>query len=89
MLEIIVMAEEKNKLIPFSEELETVVQEDADRCRRSFVRQVEAVLMAHYGIGDVEVNKPTLEILGEILPQGEKKIKVLPNAVQAGRKKAS
>jgi hypothetical protein len=59
----------KNKLIPFSKKLEKAIQEDADRCRRPFVRQVEAVLLTYYGLEDVELNKSKLEMLGELIPE--------------------
>ncbi len=76
---------EKNKLIPFSEELEAAIEADAARCRRPFVRQVEAVLLTYYGLEDVGLNNDRLEILGKadtrtklerpLLEIGEKKEK--------------
>ena len=75
---------EKNKLIPFSEELEAIIEADAARCRRPFVRQVEAVLLTYYGLEDVGLNNDRLEILGAdtqtelerpLLEVGEKKAK--------------
>jgi hypothetical protein len=66
------MAEEKPKLIPFSKELKEAIEADAKRCRRSFVRQVEAVLMTYYGLENVEVDRERLIMLGEIVRNGEK-----------------
>ena len=60
------MAKEKNKLIPFTPKLEAAIQEDADRCRRPFVRQVEAILLTHYGIKDVELKQKSLEMISEL-----------------------
>ena len=64
---------EKNKLIPFSEELETAIQQDADRCRRPFVRQVEAILLTYYGLEDVELKAESLEMIGELAPLSKTK----------------
>lgn len=57
---------EKQKLIPFSEELEKAIEEDARRCRRSFTRQVEAILMTYYGIEDVEIDRSSLKSISEL-----------------------
>ena len=79
--------DEKAKLIPFNRELEEAIEADARRCRRSFVRQVEAVLMTYYGIEDVEVDRQRLEVLGELAPGSKQK---LPAAsAQAGNKKGA
>ncbi|MDQ3179154.1 MAG: hypothetical protein M3Q33_01405 [Acidobacteriota bacterium] len=78
----------KQKLIPFTEELEKAIEEDAERCRRSFVRQVEAVLMTYYNIEDVEVDRERFEFVGELLPKGNKTIKVLENPTTKGKRKA-
>ena len=79
---------EKQKLIPFTEKLEKAIEEDAARCRRSFVRQVEAVLMTYYNIEDVEVDRAPLEILGQLSAKANKTIKVLKNSSKNKRKKA-
>ena len=36
---------------------------DAERCKRSSVKQLEALLTVLYGLGDVEINKEELEKL--------------------------
>jgi hypothetical protein len=82
------MAEEKSKLIPFSRELEEVIEADAKRCRRSFVRQVEAVLMTYYGIEDVEVDRERLVMLGEIAKNGRKS-QIIEVKNKANKKKRS
>ena len=71
---LIIMSDSKQKLIPFSPTLEQAIQEDADRCKRSFIRQVEAVLMTYYGIEDVEIDRSRLEMIGELAPHSKKKI---------------
>ena len=80
---------EKLKLISFTKELEQAIEADAKRCRRSFVRQVEAVLTTYYGIENVEVDRERiesvvkdskktmpgkLEIIGELAPTSRRKI---------------
>ncbi len=68
---------EKQKLIPFTEELTAAIEADAERCRRSFVRQVEAVLMTYYNIGNIEVDRSQLQIIGELAPRSKKKMPML------------
>ncbi len=81
--------DEKVKLIPFTKELEEAIETDARRCRRSFVRQVEAVLMTYYGIDDVEVDRAPLEFIGELAPKGKQKMKMITaNAATEKKKKA-
>ncbi len=79
--------DEKVKLIPFSPRLEEAIEADAKRCRRSFVRQVEAVLTTYYGIDDVEVDRQRLEILGELAPHSKNKIPLIRAAVESETKK--
>jgi len=79
--------DEKVKLIPFSKELEEAIEADAKRCRRSFVRQVEAVLTTYYRIDDVEVDRQRLEILGELAPHSKKKIPLIHATVESETKK--
>lgn len=81
--------DEKVKLIPFTRRLEDAIETDARRCRRSFVRQVEAVLMTYYGIDDVEVDRAPLEFIGELAPKGKQKMKMITaNAATEKKKKA-
>jgi len=70
----------------FEKELWTRLDDDAKRCGRSSVKQLEAILKTYYGTGDVGLN---LELLGELLPRSDKGIKVLPNSAKVERKKAS
>lgn len=77
------MPEEKSKLIPFSRQLEDAIEADAARCERSFVRQVVAVLKAHYDI-DAEISRARLQIVGELHPTAKTKTPLLKSA---GKKK--
>ncbi len=79
--------DEKVKLIPFTRRLEEAIEEDARRCRRSFVRQVEAVLMTYYGIDDVEVDRQRLEFIGELAPHSKQKIPVIKATLEPEKKK--
>lgn len=81
------MAEEKSKLIPFSRELEQAIEADAARCRRSFVRQVEAVLMTYYRIQDVEISKQSLEFIGELMPKSKTTLPLIEAVVETRKKK--
>ncbi len=81
------MKNSKQKLIPFTEELEKAIEKDAGRCRRSFVRQVEAVLMTYYNIADVEVDRTPLEILGELNATSKKKTPVVEITSKKSKKK--
>ncbi|MDQ3750440.1 MAG: hypothetical protein M3367_15705 [Acidobacteriota bacterium] len=49
----------------FEKELWTKLDDDAKRCGRSSVKQLEAILKTYYGVADVELN---LEMLGELRP---------------------
>lgn len=79
--------DEKVKLIPFTRELEEAIEADAKRCRRSFVRQVEAVLTTYYRIDDVEVDHQRLEMLGELAPHSKQKLPVITATVEPDKKK--
>lgn len=39
------------------------LDEDAARCRRSSVKQLEALLVTFYGLDDVEIDKDALDVL--------------------------
>jgi len=73
----------------FEKELWAKLDEDAKRCLRSSTKQMEAILKTYFGAEDVELNQSGLEMLGEIMPKGQKTIKVLPETAQVGKKKAS
>jgi hypothetical protein len=47
--------EEKQVLVRLPEDVHKALSDDADRCRRSIKGQVEAILVAYYELGDVEL----------------------------------
>ncbi len=47
--------------IALPQRLWDIIDEDAARCRRSPVKQVEAILTIHYGLDDVEIDKERLK----------------------------
>jgi hypothetical protein len=73
----------------FEKELWALLDADAKRCGRSSVKQLEAILKTYYAVADVELNRQSLEILGEIMPTGRKTIPVLPGGARIEKKKAS
>lgn len=86
------MEAEKTRSIRLPETVWDALDADAVRCRRSSQKQIEALLVTFYEIQDVEINKQSLEILGEIMPRGNKGnkgIKVLSGEVRIEKKKAS
>lgn len=83
------MAEEKVKLIPFTKELEEVIEADAKRCQRSFVRQVVAVLMTYYNVNNVEVDRERITILGELAPKSKTKTRFIDLEDKSTKKKKS
>lgn len=81
--------QQKTRSIKLPEFVWDALDADAERCRRSSQKQIEALLVTFYEIADVEIEARRMEILGEIMPKGEKKIKVLPEAANVGKRKAS
>jgi hypothetical protein len=81
------MEAEKTRSIRLPETVWDALDADAARCRRSSQKQIEALLVTFYEIEDVEINKQSLEILGEIMPRGGKGIKVLGTTAHVGGKK--
>lgn len=61
----------------FPKSLWIKLDDDAKRCRRSSVKQLEAILLTHYRMEDVELDKESLEILGELLPQSKMKMPII------------
>jgi hypothetical protein len=66
------MNEDIPRSIRFPKRLWDAIDGDAQRCKRSSVKQMEAVLSAYYGLEDVDLNKQSLEIIGELLPKSKK-----------------
>ncbi len=82
------MEAEKTRSIRLPESVWNALDADAVRCRRSSQKQIEALLVTFYEIEDVEINKQSLEILGEIMPRAKTGIKVLGTAHVGDKKKA-
>ena len=80
------MDTEKVRSIRLPEYVWNALDADAVRCRRSSQKQIEALLVSFYEIGDVEINKQSLEILGELMPKSKTKTTIL-EAVAGSRKK--
>lgn len=49
--------EEIPRSIRFPKKLWELIDQDAKRCRRSSVKQLEAILLSYYEIEDVDLNK--------------------------------
>jgi hypothetical protein len=81
------MASERLRQIPFSEELENAIENDAIRCDRSFSRQVVAVLKAHYKIGNSSITAD-LQMVGEIDTKGEESKVIQISSEKITRKKS-
>ncbi|HEX8568200.1 MAG TPA: hypothetical protein VF648_21345 [Pyrinomonadaceae bacterium] len=59
-------SKEKGRSIRFPQELWDALDRDAERCKRSSQKQLEALLMTYYEIDNVEIDKKKLEqIRGE------------------------
>lgn len=61
----------------FPKTLWAKLDEDAKRCRRSSVKQLEAILMAYYNMEDVEIDSARLVMLGQVAPQSPTSIRVV------------
>jgi hypothetical protein len=82
------MEDEKTRSIRLPASVWNALDADAERCRRSSQKQIEALLVTYYEIESVEINKKSMDILGEIMPRGGKGIKVLGSAEIGKKKKA-
>ncbi len=52
------LAEESmKKPIGLPNSLWAILEKDAARCRRSITKQVEAIIILHYGLDDVDMDK--------------------------------
>ena len=83
------MPEEIPRSIRFPKELWDAIDEDAQRCKRSSVRQMEAVLTAYYGLQDVDLNNTNLQMVGELFPRGKVRMSVREAEIETQKKKRS
>lgn len=77
----------RNSLIRFPKSLWQAIDADAQRCRRSSVKQMEAVLSAYYELGDVEINRENLQMVGELMPTSKTKMPVVEAKIIQRKKK--
>lgn len=71
------MSDTIGRSLRFPKSLWAKLDDDAKRCRRSSVKQLEAILLTYYSVEDIELDKESLEILGELLPQSKTKIPII------------
>lgn len=83
------MANTIGRTFYFEKSLWTRLDDDAKRCLRSSTKQMEAILKTYYSVEDVELDKESLEILGELMPTGEKKMRVIKEAANIEKKKVA
>lgn len=62
------MSNQLGRTFIFDKELWAKLDDDAKRCLRSSTKQMEAILKTYFGVGDVELDKNGLEMLGELRP---------------------
>ncbi len=84
------MDSEKVRSIRLPEYVWDALDEDAARCRRSSQKHLEALLLTFYDMQDVEINKQTLQMVGELLPpHSKKKMPLLETQIENQKKKRS
>lgn len=83
------MEADKTRSIRLPEKVWDALDADAARCRRSSQKQIEALLVSFYEMGDVEINQESLTMLGEIMSHGKKTIKMLKETTSVEKRKAS
>lgn len=71
------MDAEKVRSIRLPEKVWDALDADAERCRRSSQKQIEALLVTFYEMESVEIDKRQLEFVGELLPKSKTKIPVI------------
>lgn len=71
----------------FEKSLWSKLDEDAKRCGRSSVKQLEAILKTYYQVEDVELNQQSLEILGDLMPHSRRKMPMITTEMEAAKKK--
>lgn len=71
------MEAEKVRSIRLPEKVWDALDADAERCRRSSQKQIEALLVTFYEMESVEINKQQLEFVGELLPKSKTKMPLI------------
>ncbi len=83
------MDSEKVRSIRLPEYVWDALDEDATRCRRSSQKHLEALLLTFYDMQNVEINKQTLAMVGELLPHSKTKMPLIEAQVENQKKKRS
>ena len=73
----------------FEKELWAKLDDDAKRCLRSSVKQLEAILKTYYGVEDVELNQNSVEILGRLMPNSKRRLPLIETEPKRKKKKAA
>ena len=73
--------------IRFPKKVWDAIDADAQRCKHSAVKQMEAVLTTYYGLEDVELSQQSLEMLGELMPHSKRKIPFVETVMETAKKK--
>jgi hypothetical protein len=71
------MEDDQPRSIRFPKQLWKVIDEDAKRCKRSSVKQLEAILAGYYGLADTRINRERLQLIGELSGKSNKPMEVL------------
>lgn len=81
------MSDEIARSIRFPKAVWDAIDEDARRCKRSSVRQMEAVLAAYYELEDVDLNQQNLQIVGQLLRKSKTTVPVIEQKTDKEKKK--
>lgn len=81
------MNDDVARSIRFPKNLWDAIDEDARRCKRSSVRQMEAVLAAYYELEDVDLNQQNLQIVGQLLRKSKTSVPVIEQKPVGEKKK--
>jgi len=81
------MLSEKVRSIRLPENVWDALDADAARCRRSSQKQIEALLVSFYELENVEINKQSLEVLGELMPKAKTKLPVIKTNAENRKEK--
>lgn len=81
------MNDEVARSIRFPKSLWDAIDEDARRCKRSAVKQMESVLAAYYELEDVDLNRQNLQMVGQIMRKGKTTLPLIEATAGEGEKK--
>lgn len=78
---------EKARSIRLPERIWDALDADAERCRRSSQKHLEALLVSFYNMDNVEIQSDSLEMIGKLMPNSKRKISVTDTGKQNNKKK--